>query len=302
MLEAAPPGAGFFEEMCQRLGLDPADLPEPPRDRRGRLIVGVSDQTATKLREFHYLVDTVASYTANINRGRLRRGRAALEPFVAVDLSAGSGAYQYKGRPHIGSPLLLLEVLLRRGLRSTVLLVDEDTDVVSTLRANLSRMKPGHPDVTIRCGDMTIAEDWLRARVRPWLPGLLVIDVNDVFTSPAVRAIAALEGLDHIDVALHVPGVAQKWPRTRSTPVAPDAVQGWFGKAFWQLAPLRGNYQWFWMYGTNNPGMRELVQRGLVSHNGPIGQHRMDMVKLSRRQRWQRNQLPLSLDPPGGDP
>ena len=106
-----------FADLCAMLGLDPTRLPLSPLKAPRRPIVGVSDATAPKLHELRYIIDVIASYTCNINRGRVANGKRKLEPFIAIDLSAGMGAYRYDNEPHVGSPLLLLETLERRALQ-----------------------------------------------------------------------------------------------------------------------------------------------------------------------------------------
>lgn len=81
----------LFNQLHLRLGLDPATLPKSPLRGR-RPTVGVSQATAMKLWELQRIIDVVCSYSAMINRGRVRAGKSRLE-FVGVDLSAGLGAY-----------------------------------------------------------------------------------------------------------------------------------------------------------------------------------------------------------------
>ena len=278
-----------FAELCSRLGLDPTRLPLSPLKAPRRPIVGVSDATATKLHELRYIIDVIASYTCNINRGRVAKGQSKLEPFIAIDLSAGMGAYLYDDEPHVGSPLLLLEALERRALRYRMLLVDREPSVVRLLKQNLEivmrtlHAPPSHVDVLE--AEFTSAEEWIRRSVRPWMPGMMVIDINDLFGSPELRAIGQRPELAHVDVLIHVPGTLSKWPN-RIEPLATiDEVLSWFGKKDWQVAKARGNFQWIWCYGTNNPNMRELQQRSFVWANTARGQERLDTVRFTTAER-----------------
>jgi hypothetical protein len=288
-----------FAELCTLLGLDPTRLPSSPLKAPRRPIVGASDATATKLHELQYIIDVIASYTCNINRGRVANGKNKLEPFIAIDLSAGMGAYSYENEPHVGSPLLLLEALERRALQYRMLLVDRDPSVVRLLKQNLAtamrtlQVKPSRVDVLE--AEFTSAVEWIRGRVKAWMLGLMVIDINDLFGSPGLRVIGQRPELAHVDVLIHVPGTLSKWPR-RIEPLATiDEVLSWFGKEYWQVAKARGNFQWIWCYGTNNPYMRELRQRGFVGANTTRGQERLDTVRFTTAER-QRQRQPSFFD------
>src|SRR5262245_53156072 len=174
--------AEFFGHLCGRLGLDASSLASPPMTGSGRHIVGVSEWTAMKLFELYYILDTLVSYAVNINMGRRRRGLRALEPFVALDLSAGAGAYPYRGMPLVGSPLMLLEALERRGLLYRLLLVERDMGVAGLLEQNVETAictLAAHPLRTqIRRDDLTCVAPWAQQYARPWMPGVMVIDIN----------------------------------------------------------------------------------------------------------------------------
>ena len=283
-----------FADLCATLGLDPTRLPESPLKAPRRPIVGVSDATATKLHELRYIIDVIASYTCNINRGRVANGKTKLEPFIAIDLSAGMGAYLYENEPHVGSPLLLLETLERRALQYRMLLVDRDPSVVRLLKQNLAiamrtlRVEPSRIDVLE--AEFTSAGGWIHRNARPGMLGLMVIDINDLFGSPGLGSIAQLPELARVDALIHIPGTLSKWPR-RTEPLATiDEVLSWFGKKYWQVAKARGNFQWLWCYGTNNPQMRELRQRGFVGAETLAGQERLEMVRLTNAERQRRLQ------------
>jgi hypothetical protein len=283
-----------FEELCARLGLDPTRLQVSPENAPRRPIVGVSGATATKLHELRYIIDVIASYTVNINRGRVARGEKKLEPFIAIDLSAGMGAYLYANKPHVGSPLLLLEALERRELQYRLLLVERDPSVIPLLKQNLDtatralNVDPARVDVLE--AEFTSAEEWIRRNVKSWTLGTMVVDINDLFASPSLRIIAQRPELARVDVLIHVPGTLSKWPR-RIEPLVPiDEVLSWFGKAHWQVARARGNFQWIWCYGTNNPRMRELRQARFVSTETTVGQERLDMVRFTSAERRRRLQ------------
>ena len=288
-----------FAELCSRLGLDPTRLPSSPLKAPRRPIVGVSDATATKLHELRYIIDVIASYTCNINRSRVANGKKKLEPFIAIDLSAGMGAYLYDNEPHIGSPLLLLEALERRALRYRMLLVDREPSVVRLLEQNLAiamrtlHAVPAHVDVLE--AEFTSADEWIRRSVRRWMLGMMVIDINDLFGSPGLRTIGQRPELARVDVLIHVPGTLSMWPK-RIQPLATiDEILSWFGKEYWQVAKARGNFQWIWCYGTNNPRMRELRQYGFVGANTLRGQERLDTVRFTTAER-QRQKQPSFFD------
>lgn len=287
-----------FADLCLTLGLDPSQLPVSPEKAPRRPTVGVSNATATKLEELRYIVDVIASYTVNINRGRVTRGQHKLEPFIAIDLSAGMGAYQFGGRPHVGSPLLLLETLARREINFRMLLVERDPEVQLILRQNLTTavaalgVDPSRIDVLE--SEFKFATAWIQRRVRPGMLGTMVIDINDLFGSPELQRIAGCPELSRVDVLIHVPGTLGKWPN-RSEPLASiDDVLGWFGKRHWQVAKARGNFQWIWCYGTNNPRMRELQQRGFVGVDTDLGQRRLDLIRYTSAERHRQLQ-PLLL-------
>jgi hypothetical protein len=286
-----------FAELCETLGLDPTRLQVSPQKAPRRPIVGVSDATATKLHELRYIIDVIASYTVNINRRRFTEGKRKFEPFVAIDLSAGMGAYPHEHQPLVGSPLLLLEALERRALHYRMLLVERDPLVASLLKQNLDiamstlRVDPSRVDVLE--AEFTLAEQWIRRNVNAWTLGMMVIDVNDLFGSPGLQILGQLPQLARVDVLIHVPGTLSKWPR-RTEPLATiDEVLSWFGKEHWQVAKARGNFQWLWCYGTNNPRMRELRQRGFVSANTPPGQQRLDAVRFTTGERHRQLQPSL---------
>jgi hypothetical protein len=278
-----------FAQLCETLGLDPTRLPSSPLKAPRRPIVGVSDATATKLHELRYIIDVIASYTANINRRRVAEGKRKFEPFVAIDLSAGMGAYLYEGQPHVGSPLLLLEALQRRALQYQMLLVDRDPSVINLLRQNLDiamNALHAHPSrVDLLKAEFTSAEQWIRRNVNTWTLGMMVIDVNDLFGSPGLQVLGQLPQLARVDVLIHVPGTLAKWPKRTEQLATIDEVLSWFGKEHWQVAKARGNFQWLWCYGTNNPRMRELRQRGFVGANTPLGQERLETVRFTTAER-----------------
>jgi len=156
-----------------------------------------------------------------------------------------------------------------------------------TLQVNPSR-------VDVLEAEFTSAEHWIRRNIKPWMPGTMIIDVNNLFESTGLRLIGQRPELAHVDVLIHVPGTLSKWPR-RTDPLATiDEVLSWFGKEYWQVAKARGNFQWIWCYGTNNPHMRELRQRGFVGATTRVGQERLETVRFTSAER-QRTLQPLLL-------
>lgn len=244
--------------------------------------------------ELHRLVDVVCSYSAMINRGRVRDRKTPLH-FAGIDLAAGLGAYGYqpqRGRRQalVGSPLQLLEAVVRHGLSYRLGLFERDTDVLPLLRQNLANaikhLGADSDRIEVVPGDFTTtAENWIRRNVRQWMIGLLIVDVNAVFDSPQLLRIAQRPELKMVDVALHIPATMLKWPERRIPPSTLEQLKGSFNKQFWQVAPSRGNYQWTWLYATNNPRMRELSERGFVAIDSPIGKARVHRLSTTTPER-----------------
>jgi len=262
-----------------------------------RPIVGVSGATATKLYELQYIIDVIASYTCNINRGRVARGKEKFEPFVAIGLSAGMGAYLHDNEPHVGSPLLLLEALERRALQYRMLLVDREPPVVQLLKQNLDiamrTLRADSSRIDVLEAEFTSAEGWIRRNVKPKMLGMMVIDIDDLFGTPGLRVIGQRPELARVDVLIHVPGTLAKWPRRLEPLATIDEVLSWFGKKYWQVAKARGNFQWLWCYGTNNPSMRVLRQRDFVDATTADGQARLKTVRFTNSERKLQIQPPL---------
>jgi hypothetical protein len=84
-----------------------------------------------------------------------------------------------------------------------------------------------------------------------------------------------------------------KWPRRRQPQATIDGVRAAFGKQRWQLPPSRGNFQWTWLYGTNNPSMRVLKERGFVDAESLDGLERLDRARMTRKQYEQRHQMEM---------
>ena len=293
----------LFTELLGRLGLDPQKLPVSPRSSSGRLTVGVSASTPQKLWELHRIIDVVCSISTNINVRRTREGKRPFQ-FVGIDLSSGPGAYRYepKQKPAVtlvGSPLQLLDAVVRHRLPYRLGLFERDTDdVLPLLQQNLAtaiaHVGANPQQVDVVPGDFSgTAVDWIARNVHIWTLGLMVIDVNAVFDSPALRVIAARPELKRVDVALHVPAGMGKWPERRIPPATVEDLRTAFSKEHWQVARSRGNYQWTWLYGTNNPKMRVLFERGFAAADSPAGQARFDKMRLTRTQRKRRDQTTL---------
>jgi len=288
--------------LLARLGLDPETLPQSHRTTGGRLTVGVSDWTVQKLWELYRIVDVVCSISMNINCRRVREGKRSF-PFVGIDLSAGLGAYRYKpnqGPPValVGSPLQLLDAVVRHELPYHLGLFERDPKVLLMLRQHLSsamaHLGVDSTRVALVEGDFVqTAPDWIVHNVQAWTLGLLIVDVNAVFDSPELQTIAARPELKRVDVALHIPASMSKWPERRRPPATLDELRAAFGKDHWQVARPRGNYQWTWVYGTNNPDMRVLKERDFVPADSLIGQARFERMRTTHAERKRYGQAGL---------
>src|SRR5579872_809529 len=229
-----PSADGLFSDLLASFGLDPTALPESPTTRSGRLTAGVSGVTPQKLWELHRIIDVVCAISANINISRIRRGQQA-SPFVGIDLSSGLGAYRFKPRrgapiPLVGSPLQLLDAVIRHRLPYHLGLFERDTDVLPLLRQNLATaIAHTHAHargIEVVEGDFCqTAVDWIERNVREWMLGLMVVDVNAVFDSPDLQTIAARPELKRVDVALHLPAGMGKWPERKNRPATVDDLQ-----------------------------------------------------------------------------
>jgi hypothetical protein len=291
----------LFKDLLGRLGLDPRTLPVSPT-RAGRPTVGVSDSTAAKLWELYRIIDVVCSYSANICVARLRRHKRPL-PFVGIDLSAGIGAYRYtpSGGSElalVGSALQLLDTVVRHNLDYRLGLFERDASVLPLLRHNLalSTLHLGVDSNRVEVVEGDIADtavDWIARYVRPWMLGLMIIDANGVFDTPEIRTMASRTELKLVDVALHVPACMVKWPERRIPPATLEDLRAAFCKQYWQVAQSRGNYQWTWVYGTNNEKMRVLKERGFAAADSPIGLARFERLSMTHTQRQRRSQVGL---------
>ena len=295
----------LFLEILERLGIDPRTLAASPTHRNGRLVVGNSEPTLGKLWEFFRIVDVVAAITANLNSGRVNRGQRAL-PFAGMDFSAGNGAYpcpMANGRfePVVGTSLQLLDAVVRHRLDYRLALIDRDADVLQQLETHVHtacaqlHIYPGRVRV-LKGSVADVAVPWIQQHVQPWMPGLIVIDTNEVFDDRGLLAIGELPQLNMVDVALHLPAAMGKWPRRRQPQATLDQVRNAFHKPFWQLPPSRGNFQWTWLYGTKNPRMRVLKERGFVDADSADGLDRLDRFRTTRKERALRQQLEMQLD------
>jgi len=292
----------LFPWLFGRLGIDPSSVTASPSARARRPIVGASATTPQKLWELFRIIDVVVAYTAAINRGRAQRGKRPL-PFAGIDLSAGCWAYLNPadptgGQPLIGSPGQLLEALVRHNVPYQLALCEQNDQVLKLLRTYLStstqHLGSNVRQVSVLEGSYgQLAIPWIEHNVRPWMPGLMIVDVNDVFDSPQLRAIAQCPELNHVDIALNLPVAMSKWPKRRVPPATVDEVQAAFGKHYWQYANPRGKYQWMWWYGTNNPKMRVLGERAFVDWKSQAGQARRDRVATTRAMWEHRGQLSL---------
>jgi hypothetical protein len=288
-------------DLLGRLGLDPWTLPVSPT-RAGRPTVGVSDSTAAKLWELYRIIDVVCSYTANINVARVRRDKRPL-PFVGMDLSAGLGAFRYtpSGGSElalVGSTMQLLDAVVRHDLDYRLGLFERDALVLPLLHHNLAlataHLSVDSNRVEVVEGDIAeTAVDWITRQVRPWMLGLMVIDTNGVFDTPEIRTMGRRAELKLIDVALHVPASMVKWPERRIPPATLEELRAAFCKQYWQVAQSRGNYQWTWIYGTNNEKMRVLKERGFAAADSPIGMARFERLSMTHTERQRLSQTGL---------
>jgi len=142
-----------------------------------------------------------------------------------------------------------------------------------------------------------LAMPWIRTNVQPWMNGLMLIDMNEVFDDRGLLAIGELPELNHVDVALHLPAAMGKWPHRKQAQATIDEVRAAFHKQHWQL-PLkhRGNYQWTWLYGTNFADMRTLKERGFVNAESAEGLAQLDVLRTTKKERDRRYQLPLEMN------
>jgi hypothetical protein len=295
----------LFLEILGRLGIDPRTLVTVPTHRNGRLVVGNSEATLGKLWEFFRIVDVVAAITANLNNGRARRGKRTL-PFAGLDVSAGIGVYPCPVAtggfvPVVGTSFQLLDAVVRHQLHYQLALVDKNADVLRQLEMHLTtacaHLQVDPRLVRILKGPVAdVAVPWIEQHVRPWMPGLMVIDMNEVFDDRALLAIGERPELNHVDVALHLPAAMGKWPHRREPQATLDEVRAAFHKEFWQLPPGRGNFQWTWLYGTRNPKMRVLKERGFVDAESTGGLDRLDRLRTTKKERARRHQMEMQFD------
>ena len=143
----------------------------------------------------------------------------------------------------------MLEAVVRHQLPYYLGLFERNTDVLPLLHRNLetaiAHSQAELKRIEVVEGDFCqTAVDWIARNVRPWMLGLMIVDVNSVFDSPEVRSIAARSELKRVDVALHLPAGIGKWPERKHRPSTVDDLRAAFKKQHWQVALSRGNYQW----------------------------------------------------------
>src|SRR5262245_663655 len=219
--------------------------------------VGVSDQTATKQKEFTAIVKLNVALVHNINVNRLIRGLKAY-PYVGLDPTSGPGGYLWQ--PPFGQTQTLIGTSLRAALTChegnlqggyRLGLIEREQDWASCLQARLKEMADagkvdlGRIDVCHgRYQDLAV--DWVVRNVPHYgARGLIVPDPNGEFSFDTLKALGDLPHLKCVDFALHVSAAVLKWHRSRGAVPLPEAMAA-CRKEHWFVGPVTKNWQWAW--------------------------------------------------------
>lgn len=240
---------------------------------------------------------------ATLCKGIMRRQGAS--PYLYVDLYAGPGHLEYRGRRFLGSPLIAQDILTRAGFAYETVHFERDPEVAARLAEALWT-----PTSLLDCPDAEsapiYAEDfrtafprWLdKAGHQPDRYGLIYADpIRDEIPHGLFNQ--AAEQLPKVDLLSYV--AATQYKRRRgvddSRPYLLDHVKAVNKRVALIRQPL-GAWQWTFILWSNWINFPEWQRRGFHRLDSERGEQIMDRLNLTKEQHKAKANAPLWDDSP----
>jgi hypothetical protein len=267
----------------------------------------ISDETERKEADFRGLL----RMHINICKGIMSAGWAA--PYLYVDLHAGPGLLEHKGRRFDGSPMIAKDLLTRAGIPTETVHFEQDPDVAARLRDAMS-----NPCALFDPGLLTtqIRDQPFQSGFPEWLSesghqanryGLVYSDpIRDEI--PYATLNQAAEMLPRVDLLAYVSATQYKRRRgqdlqrngSSERPLLGDHIRAVNKRIALIREPL-GAWQWTFVLWTNWTQMPEWERRGFWRLNSDKGRHVLDRLNLTDAQHREKANTPLPIpddDPP----
>lgn len=262
----------------------------------------ISAETELKENDFRGLL----GMHINICKSILARRRSR---YLYVDLYAGPGHLEYKGRRFDGSPLIARDLLTRTGVPYEAIHFEKDPDVAARL-AEALYVPVSLVDTPCPETSPIYVEDfrdgfarWLDQRGRqPDQYGLVYSDpIKDPI--PYELLTRAAELMPRVDLLSYVSATQYKRRRGQDLkrnghsdlPLIGDHIAAVNKKVALIRRPY-GAWQWTFVLWTNWEGMPQWEQHGFYRINSPAGQRILDTLNLTRREQFERANVPLWSD------
>lgn len=245
--------------------------------------LGCSDYTATK----QQVLAAILGFHLSITGAIMRRRRYFDPVYRYFDLNAGPGRYDYNGTEIAGSPLVFLSLARQAGMRYRALLFERCVQMAADLASNVR----DYPGVEVFWGDHNQRLDE-QISYHPRTLGLIYTDPNN--HEVPFRALGRFcAAYPKVDVLIHVASNAIK--RTRK-PDDPDLLSRMLElKPHWLARVPASKWQWTFLLGSNWDGFDDYKKIGFYRIDTETGQAIVDRLNTTRKERQERDQLPLPL-------
>lgn len=266
----------------------------------------VSDETEPKERDFRGILEMHVP----VCKGILRRH--GLRPYRYVDLYAGPGHLEFKGRRFLGSPLVAQDILTRYGLPHEAVHFEKDPEVAARLAEALwvpaSLLDTPDPDsspIRVEACQEGFPRWLSEIGPQPRRLGLVYADpIKDEI--PVELLNQAARSMPMVDLLSYVSATQYKRRRggdlrrngRSGRPLLSDHVNA-VDKKYGLIRKPRGAWQFTFILWSNWGELPEWNGRGFYRLDSDDGRRILDSLDLTSRQRHEKANTPLWGE--GGD-
>lgn len=229
-------------------------------------------------------------------------------PYLYVDLHAGPGRLEFKGRGFLGSPLIFIDLAAREEIAYESLYFDSDVTVAATLNGHIARMRDepsGLFDIRpIRQATTVVPKpcevgmpEWLRDTGKQWdRYGLVYAD--PIGTEIPVETLAEVSRfMPHVDLLSYVSAANYKRRRGANSARAMLAEHiAAVGKKYVRIREPLGKHQWTFILWTDWKGFPDWRNIGLHKLESERGGQILDQLNLTKPELRKATNTPLWSD------
>jgi hypothetical protein len=264
----------------------------------------ISPDTEAKERDFHGVLWTHATMCKSII------GRRSTRPYLYVDLYAGPGNLEFRGRQFAGSPLVARDVLAETGMPYLAVHYERDPAVAARLAEAL--WVPTSLLDAVTAENAPVYVEPCQAGFPRWLDengrqpdryGLVYADpIRDEIPHDLLNAAARI--MPKVDLLSYVSanqykrrrGIDERLNGANATrPFLLDHIQAVKKRVVLIREPL-GKWEFTFVLWTDWDGYPAWEKRGFYRLDSPRGQAVLDRLNLSKGKRHARDNTPLWSD------